>query len=179
MNTQSFSLFHRFIFLLMRVFYDEIEIDGREKIPTGKVIFVANHPNGLLDPVILMMMVNYKVRFLAMSKLFAMPVISWACRKFEALPIYRAKDAGAKGGPKDAEDAAARNEGVFAEARQYLSSGGAIALFPEGATHSDPSLWPLRTGAARLAFGTEEDKEVMKSNFLSQFLRLRSFVYKH
>ena len=155
----SFTLFHRFIFLLMRVFYDQIEIDGREKVPDGKVIFVANHPNGLLDPIILMMMVNYKVRFLAMSKLFAMPIISWACRKFEALPIFRASDAGFRGGPDDAEDAAERNEGTFAEARRYLTTGGAIALFPEGTTHSDPSLLPLKTGAARLAFGTELDSD--------------------
>ena len=159
MNTHSFTLFHRFIFLLMRVFYDQIEIDGREKVPDGKVIFVANHPNGLLDPIILMMMVNYKVRFLAMSKLFAMPVISWACRKFDALPIFRASDTGFKGGPNGAEDAAQRNEGTFADARRYLTAGGAIALFPEGTTHSDPSLLPLKTGAARLALGTELDND--------------------
>ena len=34
-----------------------------------------------------------------------------------------------------------------------LASGAAVALFPEGISHSEPSLAPLKTGAARIALG--------------------------
>src|SRR5207247_9420661 len=47
----------------------------------------------------------------------------------------------------------ARNRETFATARAGLARGGASAIFPEGTSHSDPKLRPVKTGAARIAFG--------------------------
>ncbi|HEX9493581.1 MAG TPA: 1-acyl-sn-glycerol-3-phosphate acyltransferase, partial [Thermoanaerobaculia bacterium] len=47
----------------------------------------------------------------------------------------------------------AGNRETFARARAVLQRGGAIAIFPEGTTHSDPRLRELKTGAARIALG--------------------------
>jgi hypothetical protein len=47
----------------------------------------------------------------------------------------------------------ARNQATFEAARALLARGGAIAIFPEGTSHSDPSMKPFRTGAARIALG--------------------------
>ena len=45
------------------------------------------------------------------------------------------------------------NRETFAKSREVLQRGGAIAIFPEGTTHSDPRLRELKTGAARIALG--------------------------
>jgi 1-acyl-sn-glycerol-3-phosphate acyltransferase len=108
------------------------------------VIFVLNHPSGLIDPAFLLCLAPRRVAFLAKAPLFRMPVIAMLCRAFEAIPVHRRQETGA--------DPVA-NRATFETARAVLASGGAIALFPEGASHSEPKLRPLKTGAARIALG--------------------------
>ena len=43
------------------------------------------------------------------------------------------------------------NVSAFAASRQILSCDGVVAIFPEGISHDEASLQPLRTGAARIA----------------------------
>ena len=47
---------------------------------------------------------------------------------------------------------------VHARAREALSRGGVIALFPEGASHDEPKLLALKTGAARIALGVAREE---------------------
>lgn len=149
--------FARFlVFNLVRLFYPRIEIRGRENLPAqGPVMFVLNHPNGLLDALLLMAGLEWPVAFWAKSTLFGNPVGKFFCEAFGALPIYRQQDEGLPGGPRG--DANERNEITFARSRQMLQQGGALALFPEGVTHSGSQLLELRTGAARLALSSEAE----------------------
>jgi hypothetical protein len=72
---------------------------------------------------------------------------------FGSIPIYRAHESGAGGGD------ASRNDASFARCRAELAAGGALALFPEGVSHSDPQLRPLKTGAARIALSAEVEHD--------------------
>jgi glycerol-3-phosphate O-acyltransferase/dihydroxyacetone phosphate acyltransferase len=63
-------------------------------------------------------------------------------RALHALPVQRRQDAGSD---------MARNETTFESCERALAEGEAIALFPEGISHSEPNLQPLKTGAARIA----------------------------
>src|SRR5207237_10895435 len=108
------------------------------------VIFVMNHPNGLIDPALVFVALPRKISFLAKSTLFRMPVISFLLKTVDALPLYRKVDAG--------EDVS-KNRKTFELCEQLLRSGGAIALFPEGISHNSPKLLPMKTGPARLALG--------------------------
>lgn len=156
----KYNRLHRFIrfiiFNLVKLFYPHIEVRGLEKLPVNApVLFVLNHPNGLIDPILLMLGLNRPAAFLAKSTLFGNPVGKTLCQAFGALPIYRHQDDGLPGGPNG--DANERNERTFAICRNLLHQGGAMALFPEGTTHSDPQLRELRTGAARIALSTEAE----------------------
>jgi 1-acyl-sn-glycerol-3-phosphate acyltransferase len=148
-------MLHFLILRLVELFYPRIEVDGRENVPHGPVVFVLNHPNGLLDPLVLMSGIGRHVHFLAKSTFFANPFGRWAMEAFGALPVYRQRDEGLEGGATG--DRSSRNEQTFARCRALLRAGRAMALFPEGTTHSNPMLLPLRTGAARIALSAEAE----------------------
>lgn len=143
------TLTFRFILSLfgiaLRFFFRRIETVNAEVVPKGTgVIFVLNHPNGLIDPALVFVALPRKISFLAKSTLFRMPVISFLLRTVEALPLYRKIDAG--------EDVS-KNQKTFELCREMLARGGSIALFPEGVSHNSPKLLPMKTGAARIALG--------------------------
>ncbi len=141
---------------LVKLFYPRIEVDGRENLPTGgPLLFVSNHPNGLLDPLVLMVGLRRHIAFLAKSTFFANPIGRLAMGAFGALPVYRQRDEGREGGAQG--DRGARNERTFARCRVILRAGQPLALFPEGTTHSNPTMLPLRTGAARIALSAEAE----------------------
>jgi 1-acyl-sn-glycerol-3-phosphate acyltransferase len=149
-------LVRAFILRLVRLFYPRIEVRGLEHLPrSGPVIFVLNHPNGLLDPMVLIIATGRLVRFLAKSTFFGNPVGRMMMSAFGVLPVYRQRDEGQAGGPQG--DAVDRNEETFARCRELLRRGWALALFPEGTTHSGSMLLPLRTGAARIALSAEAE----------------------
>lgn len=126
------------------IFFRRIEVVGLENVPgNGGVIFAVNHPNALIDPLVLLCFTPRDVSFLAKAPLFRYPLIGWFVRQFDSIPVYRKQD----------NAATANNAQTFAMARAVLARGGTIAIFPEGTTHSDPRLRELKTGAARIALG--------------------------
>ena len=131
--------------VILRVFFPRIEIAGSHRVPRdGPVMLAVNHPNGLIDPLFLLCLSPRPVSFLAKAPLFEMPVISWFVKALGSIPVYRRQDGGFD---------PAKNRQTFERARAILASGGVIAIFPEGASHDDPKLRPLKTGAARIALG--------------------------
>ncbi len=86
---------------------------------------------------------------IAKAPLFRHPLIGPFLRLIGAIPVHRRQEAeGGEGDP-------ARNQAMFESASAALHDGGAILIFPEGLSHADPSLMPLRTGAARIVLGAE------------------------
>src|SRR5262245_9912483 len=129
--------------VLLAVFFRSAEVQGIERVPSsGPVLFVANHGNGLVDPMVLVALLPRLPRFLAKHTLWKNPAVWPLLQLAGALPVYRAQ-----------EGDTARNEQTFARCFAELARGGAVALFPEGISHAEPALQPLRTGAARIALG--------------------------
>lgn len=135
----------------MRVYFRRVEVVGLEHVPHGPVIFVLNHPNALVDPAVLLCLAPRPVSFLAKAPLFRMPVLSFFVRALDSIPVYRRQDEG--------EDVT-RNTEMFVAARQLLASGGTIGICPEGVSHDEPRLKPIKSGAARIALGAVSDGEV-------------------
>ena len=133
---------------------------GAERIPRDRpLVLVANHVNGLVDPVLVLGPLPVRPRFLAKSTLWKIPVLAQLLNAARAIPVHRRQDAPAasaagSGGSADAS----RNDDTFARCYEALAEGGgtgAIALFPEGTSHNEPALQPLKTGAARIVLEAE------------------------
>src|SRR2546428_10226142 len=113
--------------LMAKIFFRRIELAGVENVPRSEgVIFAVNHPNGLIDPLFLLVYAPRPVSFLAKAPIFRMPVIGWFARALDSIPVYRRQD----NMPTES------NRGTFAAARALLARGGGVANFPGGATHS-------------------------------------------
>lgn len=137
----------------IRVYFRRVEVAGLEHVPLNSpVIFVQNHPNALVDPVFLLCLAPRRVSFLGKSTLFRMPILGFFVRAIDTLPVYRRQDEG--------EDVS-RNRETFVAARKLLASGGTIGICPEGVSHDEPRLRPIKTGAARIALGAVSTGEVM------------------
>lgn len=138
--------------LAMRVYFRRVEVVGLEHVPLkSPVIFVLNHPNALVDPAFLLSLAPRRVSFLAKAPLFRMPVLSFFVRAMDCLPVYRRQDEG---------DDVSKNLETFVAARKLLARGGTIGICPEGVSHDEPRLRPIKTGAARIAIAAVSTGEV-------------------
>jgi len=94
-----------------------------------------------VDGLLLIATLGRYPRFLGKSTLFKILPL-WPFLKLAGvIPVHRAVD-GAAGD---------QNASAFSTCRHILARRGLVAIFPEGISHNEPSLQPLRTGAARIA----------------------------
>jgi 1-acyl-sn-glycerol-3-phosphate acyltransferase len=134
--------------LLVRAFFRRIDVAGTEHLPPeGPVVLVGNHINGLVDGLVLMAVLDRYPRFLGKATLFRLLPLVPFLHLAGVVRVYRAAD-GAD---------TTRNEDAFRTSRALLARGGMVALFPEGISHDESRVQPLRTGAARIALGAADE----------------------
>ena len=128
---------------LMRLYFRDIERFGEAPaVETRGRVFVSNHSNALLDPVLVMTDAPCEISPVAKSTLWNIPGLSWLLDRAGAVPIIRKKD--------NPDKDASANVAIFEKIAVHIAGGGNILIFPEGTSHSDSKLAPLKTGAARM-----------------------------
>lgn len=140
-------LITRIVGVIAGVFY-RVDRHGPDLPAEGPVLVVANHPNSLLDPLLIFRCSRRITRPLAKAPLFEQLLLGTVLRALGGIPVYRRQDN---------PGAMHRNDEMFRAAVDALAEGGAIQIYPEGRSHSQPSLAELRTGAARIALQAEDE----------------------
>jgi len=140
-------------------FYRDIRVTGRSRIPPSAPLLIAvNHQNALVDSLIVGWVVPRRIVMTAKATLVNNPLIALMFRILGVVPLRRVSDEAreSNGSPVDRS----RNTGAFEEILNLLGSGGAVLIFPEGKSHNEAGLEPLKTGLARLALQARDKRSI-------------------
>ena len=163
---------YRFVRGLVRLglnaYFRDIQVHGAEHLQgDGARVIVANHNNGLIDPILIIAASERPVTFIAKAPLFRIPILGWFLRNLGCIPAYRTQDPGY---------AREKNEQLFKDAADALAAGPALAIFPEGKSHSEPQLAEFKHGAAKIALEAETRQGNARIQLASlHFERTRGF----
>lgn len=136
--------------LVLWVFFRKIDVRGYDRVPVGRpLILVANHPNVMLDALILGVCAP-GARFLGKSTLFRRPLHAWFLRRLGVIPVARAQDEGSE---------MSRNRDTLRHACQALREGRSLVVFPEGVSHAEMRVRDLKPGTARIALRAEAEAD--------------------
>ncbi len=128
-------------------FFKAVEVRHPERVPReGPVLLCVNHPNNLIDSLLVGALIPRQVHYMATASLFRNPLLARFLRAVGVIPVYRRQD------DPDKMD---RNVETFEASFQALAEARLIAIYPEGTTHAEPRVQRIKTGAARIALETE------------------------
>jgi 1-acyl-sn-glycerol-3-phosphate acyltransferase len=134
--------------LALRIYYKRIDIRGLEHLnASGPSIIIANHPNTLVDALLIAYVSKQPIYFLAKATLFNS---KWKLRflqRWNMIPINRPGEGAVYG---------VRNLESFSACFKILEKGRRILIFPEGSSYKERVLRQLKTGAARIALDFEK-----------------------
>ncbi|NNL79318.1 MAG: hypothetical protein HKO67_02410 [Flavobacteriaceae bacterium] len=116
----------------------------------GPLIFVANHTSAFMDPILLAVHIKRPVYFLARGEAFKSKLASVFFNWLHMIPIFR---------PEISPDEVHKNEQIFQRCFDHLSKGKTMMIFPEGFSKTERRLRPLKTGAARIGLGAEDQHD--------------------
>ncbi len=140
-------------------FYSSIQVTGRDRVPaTGPVLLAASHHNALLDPLIAGWIIPRRLTITAKATLMDNAFLAWLFPAVGIVPLRRAGDE--RKGKPDGKVDLARNAGAFKNLLDTLALGRMILIFPEGKSHSEPALAPLKTGIARIALEARDERKI-------------------
>lgn len=143
-----FRLVRFYVQLGLYFYTKKIKVVGIKNVPKkGAVLFAVNHPNGLIDPLIVTTNNPRASYFLVKAAAFKNPIIEKILNSLNLIAIYRMRDG---------IDQLAKNEEVFNKCYNIFNRGKSLMIFPEGSDCRDRTVRPLSKGFTRIVYGAIE-----------------------
>lgn len=145
MSKLWYKLIRLYVKLGLRSFFQKTLVFGLENIPKDQpILFVGNHRNGLIDP-IMVATTNPKIHlFLTRASAFKNKIANVLFRSINMIPIYRIRD-----GIASIE----KNQAIFEACYREFEKKGTVLIFPESNHGLPRRVRQLTKGFARIAFG--------------------------
>src|SRR5215213_4763227 len=145
--------------MALRWFYREVDVAGLERVPPDAPLLIAsNHPNQLIDALLVGCSMPRTVTFTGKAILLDNPVMRVFMSRLPFVPLRRAADE-RKRDPNAPPDRS-RNADSFRAILDALEQRQAVLIFPEGISHDRPELAPIKTGVARIALQARDDRAI-------------------
>jgi 1-acyl-sn-glycerol-3-phosphate acyltransferase len=139
-----YTLFHFIFKTVIKLRFKSVNLNHQEFLDTRQpLIIVANHGNSFLDAILLAIVFERKLHFLARADVFNSKFKIWFLGKLNMMPIYRIRDG---------RDVLKNNDLIFARCTQILQKNGVILIFPEGNCVVEKRLRNFKTGFVNLAY---------------------------
>jgi glycerol-3-phosphate O-acyltransferase / dihydroxyacetone phosphate acyltransferase len=133
------------------IFFEKITIiNPKSFYAKSPSIIISNHPNTLIDPIVAIIWLAQRHKFLANAGLFAHPISDWLWRQLWCIPIKRKQD----------NVQHISNDDSFVQCDKFLMGGGNLYIAPEGISYQNRRVREIKKGTARIALSAEA-----KSNF--------------
>ena len=131
--------------LVFAVYFKRITIQNKGRIPKNcPTILAPNHPNTMIDPVIMASIAPGWIHFLANYGLFKHPVSKFLMSKcFFSIPVKRPKDV--------APGEKVNNLATIKQCSKVIEKGGTIFMGPEATSYTYRRVRPLKDGISRIA----------------------------
>lgn len=154
-----YGLLRWFTGIALHWFYSSIQIIGKERIPLGgPVLIAASHHNALVDALIAGWITPRRLTLTAKATLMDNAFLAWLFPAIGVVPLRRASDEQKRIGESKLD--AARNTSAFESILDVLENNGMVLIFPEGKSHSEPALAPLKTGVSRIALEARDARAI-------------------
>ena len=149
MKLPLYYLFKLYIKTSFLFYCKKIKVSGTRNIPKeDAVLFLANHPNGVIDPILIAASTKRPVNFLVQAGVFKNNTITTIFGWLGMLPVYRIRD-----GRKQL----AKNNLIFEKCRKLFKEHKTLLIFPEGTHSKKRYIRTLNKGFTRIVFGALDD----------------------
>lgn len=141
--------------LALFFYYKKIEINYKVPLLPNKArLFLGNHQNGLMDPLIIATKNGQFSYFLTRASVFKITWVSNFLKSLLMIPVYRVRDGWSK---------ISQNGAVFKICSDLLQDDNAIVIFPEGNHNIKRFVRPLSKGFTRIiaeTLSSHPDKDI-------------------
>lgn len=135
-------------------YFKKIVVRKQANIPKNvPVLFLGNHQNALLDPLIMAITSGINTHFLTRAQVFKKPLVSKILKALQLIPVYRVRD-----GWQNIK----QNNAVFNQCITLLNNKEAVTIFPEGNHNLKRTVRPLSKGFTRIVLGVLEENPKTK-----------------
>ncbi|HTN09103.1 1-acyl-sn-glycerol-3-phosphate acyltransferase [Agriterribacter sp.] len=120
----------------------------------GPAIIASNHPNSLLDAVVIACQCRQPVHFTIRSDMFNNPMFRLLLKFLNGIPVYRASEE---------KEKLRANFSSIALCSNILKNRGIIIVFSEGITLHDWKLKPIKSGTAKIVQHALRDPQLIQT----------------
>lgn len=139
----AYSLTRPYVDWCVRTSFSDLEVRGKENVPTdGAVILAPNHCNTLMDALLVLQADRGPSSYGARADIFRKPMMASVLRWLRILPLAR---------QRDGREALEGNDEIFDEVVDCLDHNVPFCMFSEGTHRAKHSLLPLKKGIWRIA----------------------------